>query len=59
MTSSSPATAWLTGIKPSAALAHPTSPWNVISTDPADLWRELAACARFGANTGARAAGAP
>jgi hypothetical protein len=27
-------------------------PWCVISADPADLWRELAACTRHGASTG-------
>ncbi|HYZ52242.1 MAG TPA: hypothetical protein VE733_01850 [Streptosporangiaceae bacterium] len=26
-------------------------PWCVISTDPADLWRELAPCARYGADS--------
>jgi hypothetical protein len=26
-------------------------PWCVISTDPADLWRELAACTRHVSNT--------
>jgi hypothetical protein len=36
-----------------------TGPWCVISTDPADLWRELAGCTRCGANTGRPAARAP
>lgn len=27
-------------------------PWCVISSDPADLWRELAPCIRSGARTG-------
>jgi len=31
--------------------APATGPWCVISTDPADLWRELAACTRHGANS--------
>jgi hypothetical protein len=30
-------------------------PWCVISTNPADLWHELAACTRPGANTGTTA----
>jgi hypothetical protein len=34
-------------------------PWCVISSDPADLWRELAPCIRFGARTGMTAARAP
>jgi hypothetical protein len=36
-----------------------TGPWCVISTDPTDLWRELAGCTRYGANTGRAAARAP
>ena len=34
-------------------------PWCVISSDPADLWRELAPCIRSGARTGLTAARAP
>jgi hypothetical protein len=36
-----------------------TGPWCVISADPADLWRELACCTRYGANTGTPAARPP
>jgi hypothetical protein len=34
-------------------------PWCVISTDPADLWRELTACTDHGANTATPVARAP
>jgi hypothetical protein len=34
-------------------------PWCVISTDPADLWRELAPCIHQGPNTAAPPACAP
>ena len=33
--------------------------WCVISSDPADLWRELAPCTRSGAPTGLTAVRAP
>lgn len=34
-------------------------PWCVISTDPADLWRELTPSTRYATNTGRAAARAP
>jgi hypothetical protein len=34
-------------------------PWCVISTDPADPWRELAPCTGYGANARRPAARAP
>lgn len=34
-------------------------PWCVISTDPADLWSELAPCTHHGADTATPAARAP
>jgi hypothetical protein len=34
-------------------------PWCVISTDSADLWRELAPCTHHGAKTATTAARAP
>jgi hypothetical protein len=34
-------------------------PWCVISSDPADLWRELAPASGPGADTGTRTARAP
>jgi hypothetical protein len=34
-------------------------PWCVISTDPADLWRELTPSSGYGTNTGRAAARAP
>ena len=36
-----------------------TGPWCVVSSDPVDLWRELADCTRSGVTTGTRAARAP
>jgi hypothetical protein len=37
--------------RPSAPGSGP-EPWCVISANPADLWRELAACTRQGAHNG-------
>lgn len=36
--------------------APATAPWCVVSTDPADLWRELVGCTRPHANTSTDAA---
>jgi hypothetical protein len=49
MTSRSPAWRFEAIRRPDVPGSGP-GPWCVISTDPADLWRELAACTRYCVN---------